>query len=165
MLVTQKITTFWTKKSRGMPFAKKRNETPRKLALPDDLQESEKHLIHEVFCYESKDFELYEKIDYFNPGLKYWSFSYAYEPDNVKVFFTYDYYKHGKPDRGSYKNSLFKILKGQIGVFWINGRFTSYSGQYYMQHCVNIAWVDYPDKNIFIALEPTYFVDKFAHLF
>jgi len=61
--------------------------------------------------------------------------------------------------------ALFRLAKGQVGSFWLNSRFSYSSGQYYRQHCINMAYVDDLDPNVLINTKPTRFADMLANIF
>ena len=147
-----------------MPFAKRRNNVPRMMKLP--FYKSDKcHAIHEAYAYESEDFNIRQDAAYCDISSKYWSFCYQSNSNEIQIFFTYDYRDHGRPNREVSKQPLFKLSIGQVGTLWINGRFTSHWGQYYMQHYINIANLQEIEPKAFICTKPTYFVNKLVHLF
>ena len=165
MIIVQRIETEWTKLSRGMPNAAKRNAVPRKMSIPLNDNINDGIYVHEIKISEKDDFDLHQETYYMDNAIKYWSLFFNNEAGFVKVQFKYSYWEHGKPDRGKFKKTLFKLRKNEIGVLHINGRFTSYSGQHYTQHFVNIANTTEVCENIFMNREPTYFVNKMADLF
>jgi len=164
MILIQHIETIWTKKSRGMPKAAQRNAVPRKLKIPSEVASCQ-IFVHQVFAREWKDFNLEQKTEIFRESNKYWTLIFLKSEEQVQVFFTYDHYKHGQPNRGTYRKSLFKLQLGETGALHINGRFSSYSGQNYKQHFVNIGNVYKLDSNWFLENESNYYVDQMAHLF
>jgi hypothetical protein len=165
MILVQHIKTIWTKKSRGMPGAAKRNAIPRKLEILNDKVASCKIFIHEVFAQEWEDFNLEQKTEVFTKSNKYWTLTFLDFKDEVQILFTYDYYEHGQPNRAAYQKPLLKLRLGETGSLHINGRFSSYSGQYYKQHFVNIGNVCQFNSNLFLENEPNHHVDKMVHLF
>lgn len=165
MIVIQRIESVWTKKSRGMPGSNKRNAIPRRLKLPDPHFCRKELFLHEVGASEHCDFKLVSKVECRENWNKYWSLKLVNENTSIRVQFAYEYYWHGMPNRGSYWRRLFTLKTGEYGSLQINGRFTSYSGQFYTQNFVNIGNVSKIDENLFVASEPTYLVDKMVYLF
>ncbi len=165
MIVVQHIETIWTKKSRGMPGAAKRNAVPRKLEVPKCDFGPDGILIHKVFAREDDDFNLEQKTEMLNESNKYWTLTFQPKDSAVQILFAYNYYEHGHPDRGTYRGTLFRLGPRKQGTLHINGRFSSYSGQYYKQHFVNIGNVDKFNPKLFLENKPDYFVDKMANLF
>lgn len=165
MIIIQRIETEWTKLSRGMPNAAKRNAVPRKMLIPLNDITNNGIYVHEVKISEKDDFKIQQKTFNIDNTEKYWSLIFNNETGFVKVQFKYNYPEHGKPDRGRFKKTLFKLRENEIGIFHINGRFASYSGQYYSQHFVNIANTAEILGNIFIENEAAYYANKMADLF
>ena len=165
MIITQRISTEWSNKSRGHPESVERNRVPRALKIPQpELNAS--HLVHEIVADEKSNFVLSEKIQTIDSLADYWTLTYEMLSDSVQVLFSYNYWEHGKPERISFRRPIFRLKKGHIGVFWINGRITNSEGaQYYKQHFVNIAFVEDYEPSLFISDPPTYLVDKLARLF
>ena len=164
MLVVQRIETLWTKESRGMPNAAKRNAVPRTLPLPRNDTNQGLYL-HEVKASERDNFKLHQSTELWTDISKYWSLEFLQQDTVIEVLFTYNYYRHGKPSRGAYRRPLFTLVDGQVGVLHINGRFAFYSGQYYVQNFVNVANVCAVESGIFINGVPDFFVDETRNLF
>ena len=132
MIITQRISTEWSNKSRGHPESVERNRVPRALKIPQpELNAS--HLVHEIVADEKSNFVLSEKIQTIDSLADYWTLTYETLSDSVQVLFNYNYWEHGKPERISFRRPIFRLKKGHIGVFWINGRITNSEGaQYYL---------------------------------
>ena len=165
MIIIQHIQTTWTKQSRGMPGAAIRNAVPRTLELPIVLGASQKIFIHKIVAHEQDNFRLQQKSEISEESDRYWSLSFPEDQDAVQVLFAYSYSQHGQPNRGTFRRPIFKLTAGQWGSMHINGRFTSYSGQWYRQHFVNIAHVDNPERNLFLSGKPDFYINKMVHLF
>lgn len=165
MTLIQHIETIWTKKSRGMPVAQKRNAVPRILEIPNSNTESTGLIIHKVIADEKNDFELNHELQSFNDRNKYWSFTFENENDLLLVYFAYTYFQHGQPKRDERRFKIFTLKLNDWGSFHINGRFTSYSGQHYRQHFVNIAHIDKFNHQIFLDTKPKIFINKMENLF
>lgn len=149
-----------------MPGAALRNCVPRKMAIPASSDEYGGLWVHEVRANEAEGFNIHESTHVIREENKYWSFSFlGGEGKDIQVLFTYDYFEHGQPNRGAYRRPIFKLGSGDVGILHINGRFTSYSGQWYKQNFVNIANVDTVEPGVFLVKKEKYFVDKMVHLF
>ncbi len=165
MIIIQHIETIWTKKSRGMPEAAKRNAVPRKMEVPVNVFNRDGLYIHKVTADESNNFILKPKLEILPGTSKYWTLNFVDMSSVYRVIFKYKYYSHGKPDRGNDKILLFNLKSGQTGTYHINGRLTSYSGQHYIQHFVNIGNMKTVDKGIFLDRKSDFFVDNKVDLF
>ena len=165
LIIVQRIETTWTKRSRGMPGAKARNSVPKAFNIPVFNSTTEGLFIHEIRADESHNFELHQQSWYETDLMKYWSLHFREESSLLRVFFTYDYYRHGQPKRNAHRQPIMKLDREAFACFCINGRFTSYSGQFYRQHFVNLAYVKSPTSNIFLSRRKTITVNKMADLF
>jgi len=165
MMIIQHIETIWTKKSRGMPEAGKRNAVSRKLEIPVNAKRFDGILIHKVTAREWEDFSLEQKTEIIKNDKRYWTLAFHRESDAVQVLFTYDYIRHGRPERKDHRTPLFKLALGEWSSFHINGRFTSYSGQYYTQHFLNVGNIAEFNPDLFVEIEPKVHVNKMDHLF
>ncbi len=165
MIVIQHIITLWSKKSRGMPDAEKRNAVPHKLLLPDAPQPLPHVFAHKVIAEEGNDFQLKQTTLFPEPAQQYWSFQFQQQADQLEIWFTYSRTEHGAPDRGSYSRLLFSLKQNQTGAFSINGRFSSYDDQYYASHSVNLGFVDRFQDNLFLTQTPEHSIDLRATLF
>ncbi|QDT27751.1 hypothetical protein Enr10x_30810 [Gimesia panareensis] len=165
MIIIQHITTLWTKKSRGMPEAEQRNAVPHRLLLPEAPRPLPPVIIHEVIAQEGNDFQLKQTTQFPVSEEQYWSFQFQQQSDQLEVLFTYSWTEHGAPDRGSYTRPLFSLKLSQTGAFSINGRFSSYDGQYYAAHSVNLGFVDRFHDNLFLTQAPEHSIDLRAQLF
>ena len=165
MLIIQHLETIWTKKSRGMPEAGIRNAVPRKLEIPVKATRVDGIFIHKVTAREWEDFSLEHKTEIIENDKRYWTLAFRRESDAVQVLFTYDYISHGQPERKDHRTPLFKLVLGEWGSFHINGRFASYSGQYYTQHFLNIGNIAEFKPDLFLESEPKVHINKMDHLF
>ncbi|MCA9020586.1 MAG: hypothetical protein KDA74_10615 [Planctomycetaceae bacterium] len=165
MIIIQHITTLWTKKSRGMPDAEKRNAVPHRLLLPVVPQQLPPVCVHQVSAQEVNDFQLKQTTQFPDQPEHYWSFQFQQQGDQLEVVFTYSRTEHGTPDRGSCTRPLFSLKLNQTGTFSINGRFSSYQGPYYQSHTVNLGFVDRFHDNLFLTQAPDHSIDLRAHLF
>ncbi len=164
MLVIQHIQTVWTKNSRGMPEATRRNSVPAVMSLPVRGGERADMLVHRVLATESRDFELAPTLETFSTHDKYWSFLCKDKDNALDVYFKYHYQTHGQPQRKDSDKPIFTLAPGELAVFRINGRFTSHNGQHYAQHVVNFAWVDAVSVDLFVKNAPVHVVDELAQL-
>lgn len=165
MIIIQHIKTIWTKKSRGMPGAGKRNAVPKKLLFPNKNNNEDSIFLHEIVAQEWNDFQLEEKTEEIKDRDRYWSFTLQQNEDQLQIYFYYNWAEHGAPDRGAYQRPQFNLKLGQTGSLHINGRFVSYDDQYYVSHFVNIANVDRFNRDLFVINEPNYLIDQMVRLF
>lgn len=164
MVVIQRIKTHWTKKSRGMPNAHKRNQVPKELVLPSDMGETDL-LIHEEYADEAREFQLELSLVEWSNDNQFREISFQADGQKIQVMYTYDYYLHGQPNRDEFRKTIFHLNKDEIGSFYINGRFSSYSGQRYTQVCINVANVGSVEKDLFIGAMRKCTVNKMVNLF
>ncbi len=170
MIIIQHIKTKWTKKSRGMPDSIKRNAIPRVMDIPYIYCSEDEFLIHEISSYEDDNFLLSDsttttKIYKNRKNNKYWTFSFEPKDDILSVFFRYTYFEHGSPSRHTSKEAICKLKINEWVSIHINGRFTSFSGQYYEQHFINIANTSSLDTVFFSYKSPIKHIDLMVHLF
>ncbi|QDU02069.1 hypothetical protein V6x_17570 [Gimesia chilikensis] len=165
MIIIQHITTLWTKKSRGMPAAEKRNAVPHRLLLPEAPRPPPPVFVHEVIAQEGNNFQLQQTTEFPASEEQYWSFQFQQQADQLEVLFTYSWTEHGAPDRGSYTRPLFSLKLSQTGAFAINGRFSSDGGQSYAAHSVNLGFVNRFHNNLFLTQAPAHSIDLRAQLF
>lgn len=165
MLIIQHIETHWTKASRGMPGAGKRNAVPKKLQIPAVVTDSNGMLIHHVTAREENNFVLEQKTEIVEHATRYWTVAFQKTHDTVQVLFTYNTILHGLPKRNACKRPLFKLAPGKWGSFHINGRFASYSGQMYIQHVLNIGHGTACNPDWFLQSDSDIHVNELGHLF
>ena len=165
LIIVQRIETTWTKRSRGMPEAKARNSVPKALNLPVLNSATKGLFIHEIHADESRNFELHQQSWHETDLMKYWSLNFREESSLLQVFFTYDYHEHGQPKRNAHRQPIMKLDREAFACFYINGRFAYYSGQFYRQHFVNLAYVKSQTSDIFLSGRETKTVNKMVDLF
>lgn len=164
MLIVQHIKTEWTKLSRGMPGAVRRNAVPRELLLPVGLLAGE-FLLHSVSADEHDRFQLRQQVEWGERACRYGSYRFSRAESGLAISFKYDYWYQGKPYRFALNRPLFTLHPGQRASLAINGRFASSCGQFYRQSWVNFAYVEQLDASVFLRREPDFFVDMRANLF
>lgn len=163
-LLVQHIVLQWTKRSRGMPNAARRNAVPTRYAVPTPTVPGTMH-VHEVRSAEWQDFRPEQSLASLDPVQKQGPFGFTVHDGELTVSYTYSGLTFGQPNRGRYRHRLFRLKTGETGRFLINGRFSSYSGQWYAQHVLNVAWLAAFDADVFLGGSPTYEVNKLVHLF
>jgi hypothetical protein len=164
MIIVQHIVTVWTKQSRGMPGSKTRASVPKALGFPLSSAPGDSILVHKVVFEEQDSFQAHEKAVAAESDNHYWSLWFERE-SSIRVRFDYCQLSHGLPVRKPTRQLIFDLAQGDLGSLCINGRFASYSGQWYMDHVVNIAHVDEPSPRLFLDSVPSRIVDKRAALF
>ncbi|MEH6461647.1 hypothetical protein [Chitinimonas sp. JJ19] len=167
MLIIQHIDTCWTKTTRGMPGAGLRNALPEVYRLPDVLSDvpSDGALIHRLQRNEWQQFQPHAHTETLPAPDRYWRFRIGQHNGEITLSFCYDPADHGLPFRYSRSRPIFRLARGQRGIFRINGRFASYSGQYYRQHTLHFAHLAALDTDCFVAHPPHQVHDELAHLF
>lgn len=150
---------------RGMPRAEKRKAIPQKLLLPDATHPLPPVLLHEVIACEWKDFQIQQSTKRLDQQLRYWSFQFQQQDEHLEIWFTYSRTEHGSPERGSHQRKIFNLKNNQTAAFHINGRFSSYTGQYYASHFVNLGFVKRFSDNLFLTKVPDHIVDLRAQLY
>jgi hypothetical protein len=164
MIVIQRIETSWTKISRGMPKAATRNAVPRVMEVPLTSPLKGELYVHAVKAKEQDNFALSEEV-FVSDELEYRDLAFVKREDYIEVLFTYNYYSHGKPNRGGRRRTLFNLREEEMGAFHINGRITTYSGQSYVQHSIHIGNYASFEEDAFTGREPTVVVDRLVNLF
>ena len=164
MILIQHIETIWTKRSRGMPGAAKRNAVPRVLVVAATDASTDAIFLHKVACKEGNGFAPEQQTEVIDSPKQYWSLAFDDENGFLVGSFTYDLHKHGQPSRHHSRTRIFKLREGEYGALHINGRHTYYSGQFYTQHVVNVAFLNAFDSEVFLK-EPDMCVNLMANLF
>ena len=165
-LVLQAIQVTWTKASRGMPQAARRNQVPQTLELPESSGSGPLWL-HQVQARESRNFALEPESRLLDRIPVNWEHGIVFKPDDEKlqVSFRYSQSQHGLPRRAPERLPLFHLSPGQTAQFAINGRFVSERGQFYRSLTLNLAWRRPFDTGLFLNRKPDRRVDYCAHLF
>lgn len=148
-----------------MPGARKRNDVPRILEIPETGEKPAEILPHKVIADEKNDFQLDHEIGTLNDPKKYWSFVFEKEMDILHVYFAYKYSQHGQPKRDEHRRKIFSLETNEWGRFHINGRFSSYRGQHYRQHFVNIGYFEKCNPIIFVNSKPKIQINEMDDLF
>lgn len=171
ILIIQHIHIIWTKDSRGMPGAAKRNAVPKALQLPA-TQALQPVIVHEVNAHEFNKFELSEKISQCQQLKKHWCLKFETKHDetasgsnpSVQIRMDYNVQSTGLPSRGAYIRELFELAPSQSAVFQINGRF-SWDETWYEQHQINVAFLHKFNERIFLEKTPDFVVNQLEDLF
>lgn len=111
MIIIQHIEIIWTKASRGMPGAGKRNAVPGKLEVPVTACHSDGMLIHKVSAREQDGFALEQTTERVRDSGKYWTVSFRRENGAVMVLFTYDAFMLPAPFQALFNTSRPKTIK------------------------------------------------------
>ncbi|QDT64743.1 hypothetical protein [Calycomorphotria hydatis] len=159
MLIVQRITTKWTKASRGGDGASVRNATPVALRLPPLDGAAPNYLLHDIRFLEWKNYECHSDV-YASEAQTH----VRIEPlfihatyELVTTRFVWSWHHCGAPERDSY--DMFQLTVGQWGRFTCNGRFgaESSSGREWRYHktVFNVALTEQFDDNLFIQTTPT----------
>ena len=165
MIVVQHIQVHWTKASRGMPGAGRRNAVPLVCPLPEAPM-GKGLWVQEITAHESDEFRRRHHAPATGTASRYHGLNFTPVQDRLQVFFHYDKDLHGLPHRGPQKPlQLFDLSPGQIGTFHINGRFVSTRGQFYRSHTFNITHGTTIPQDAFTGNTPHRVADWRADLF
>lgn len=168
MLVVQRITTEWTKISRGGDGATKRNVTPIAMELPPLAGVSSNYLLHNIRYHEWKDFAYQADVVELDASthIRIEPVFLQFTENVVEVRFVWSWHHCGAPERDSH--DLFRLSLGQWGRFTCNGRFGAQTlcGSEWRYHktVFNIAVIDEFDENLFIATSPNAEGSRLAQL-
>lgn len=158
MLIVQRITTEWTKASRGGDSATKRNATPNAMQLPPLAGASSGYLLHDIRYLEWEHFECHADVveSDFQTHIRIEPVFLHVTREHVTARFVWSWHHCGAPERDSH--DLFHLSLGQWGRFTCNGRFgaESSSGREWGYHktVFNVALTELFDKNLFIETTP-----------
>lgn len=168
MLIVQRITTEWTKASRGGQGAAQRNATSDALRLPPLAGSTPHYLLHDIRFLEWEDYEcLSDVIE--SDGQTHIRIEPLFihvTKKHVATRFLWSWRHCGAPERDSH--DLFQLSVGQWGRFTCNGRFgaESSSGREWGYHktVFNIALADQFDESLFVQTHPDADVSRLAVL-
>lgn len=151
MIVIQRITTFWTKKSRGGKGAIARNAVPEALTLPSFAASAEL-VVHKVVFDESNAFRRKAEIQKL-------TMANDWELNPVRLRLLGDQIQvrcmfGGAPER--WPRQAFVLSYGQWGRLAYNRRFAdSYDGSWrYEKEVFNVAFADQVRRRQFFDTEP-----------
>ena len=168
MILVQRITTEWTKASRGGRGAAVRNSFPEAFPLPPFDSTIGTFIVHSVRFREWDNYECREDLNGYNSATDahiepIWIYHHG---DHLVVRFVWDWMQCGAPERDSHE--IFHVAQGKWGRFSCNGRFgpTSSSGcvWHYHKTVFNIAFIDSHDANLFVSSKPQSVQDRLAML-
>jgi hypothetical protein len=168
MILIQRITTEWTKASRGGRGATVRNSFPEAFPVPPFDATISPFVVHTVRFREWENFERHEDLNGFGSATDA-----HIEPiriynhnDHLVVRFVWDWMQCGAPERESHE--IFQLVPGKWARFVCNGRFgpTSSSGcvWHYHKTVFNIAFNQSPDADLFVATMPQSVQNRLAKL-
>ena len=158
MLIVQRITTEWTKDSRGGEGAIARNTTPDAMELPPLAGRWPSYLLHDVRFLEWERFDCLSTVTEadMQSHMRIEPLFLHVTPDHVAVSFVWSWQHCGAPERDSH--SLFQLSVGQWGQFSCNGRFGAESamGREWSYHktVFNIAHVATFNDKLFVESTP-----------
>lgn len=163
-VVVQHIRVLWTKRSRGAPFSIIRNAVPRALLVTPIQAEYvyQTHSFHEgdrAFVQGAHGREESETV----PRRERFLVLGHEEDGELVVGLGWDISAGAPPRRGNHK--AIRISVGESARLTINGRHTSYSGQYYSQDTFNVALVSMIHEDVFTATGPDYVYSLEVDLF
>lgn len=158
MLIVQRITTEWTKTSRGGDGAARRNATPAAVTLPPISDADADYLFHDNRFLEWERFQQYSRLteSSIQPHIRVEPLFLHVSSNSVATRFVWSWHHCGAPERESH--DLFQLSLGEWGQFSCNGRFgaESSSGREWGYHktVFNIAFVPQFTDDLFIQSKP-----------
>jgi len=173
IVIIQRISTTWTKQSRGSPGAIKRNATPEALKLPlEELpREGCSFIEHGSSFHERSGFEdprpsiVFENFSLERP-MRLGGVLLQREAGRVRVSWDYDSADVGMPLRQQKKNDVFELALNQWGRVTYNGRFNG-EGEiwWYRKTVLNVGLFEKATASVFVGSVPDVIVDKTASLY
>lgn len=158
MLVVQRITTRWTKSSRGGDAAARHNATPLGMQLPPLPGATPGYLFHDVRFQEWDDFACHASVveSAARNDVRIEPLFLHVTRTRVTARFVWSRRHCGAPERDSH--DLFRLELGQWGRFVCNGRFgaDSFAGCAWTYHrtVFNVALIEDLDRDMFIDSTP-----------
>lgn len=158
MIVVQRITTEWTKDSRGGEGALKRNATPDAVELPLIAYPTAQYILHDVRYLESKGFVPDATVteSSCSQSIRAEPLILSVSKRQISVRFVWSWHHCGAPERDSH--DLFRLDAGQWGRFTCNGRFgaESTAGREwgYRKTVLNVALLETYDTHVFTETTP-----------
>lgn len=168
MILIQRITTEWTKASRGGRGAIVRNSFPEAFPVPPFDTTIGPFVVHTVRFREWESFERHEDLNGFtSPTDAHIEPIRIYQhDDHIVVRFLWNWMQCGAPERDSHE--IFQLVPGKWARFTCNGRFgpTSSSGcvWHYHKTVFNIAFNNSPDTDLFVVTKPQSVQNRLATL-
>ena len=159
MLIVQRITTDWTKASRGGDAASIRNSVPEAFALPTIPDCDCDYIFHEIHARENEGFTCRDTLieSRLSGHLHIGPFFIHIAHDHISTRFVWSWHECGAPERPS--QTLFKLNEGQWGQFKCNGRFGAQSttGREwgYRKSVFNVAFLRSFNSEVFVNSDPT----------
>ena len=158
MLIVQRITTEWTKASRGGDDAAVRNATPDALRLPPIANAAPDYLLHDIRFLEWENYECHSDVieSDAQTHIRIEPLFIHATKELVTTRFVWSWHHCGAPERDSH--DLFQLSAGQWGRFTCNGRFgaESSSGREWGYHntVFNVALTESFNEHLFIETTP-----------
>jgi hypothetical protein len=158
MLQIQRITTKWTKLSRGGDGAVRRNATPDGLPIPPISDSSADYILHDNRFLEWEEFDHNSTLTVLNiePHILLEPLILHITSDYVATRFIWSWNHCGAPERDSHDS--FQLSLGQWGRFTCNGRFGHESsfGREWIYHktVFNVAFVRDFRSDLFLQSIP-----------
>lgn len=157
MILVQRITTEWTKASRGGHGATVRNSFSEAFPILPFVVTTNAFVVHTIRFCEWDNFERRENLTAFDSATNAQIEPIRIYPrdDYLVVQFIWDWMHCGAPERDSHE--IFHVPHGKWARFSCNGRFgpTFSSGVWHYHKTVfNIAFIDSHDANLFVNSRP-----------
>ena len=163
MLWVQQVDILYTKASRGAPAATTRNQLPR--AFPMQVSAGQLYGFEYYKLLEWSDFipTLEKREGASSPPNREGDLVIEAAADSVQLGLRWNQ-AIGQPRRRDKVNAL-TLAKGQMARLIINGRYTSYSGQFYTEATYNVVFGDRLEPDVFLASPQPTVLDMRADLF
>jgi hypothetical protein len=174
LIIIQRISINWSKKSRGGSLASERNAVPEALAIPvENLKKPIDGLIeHDVSYYERHGFSMPWRSELTQESAGRLRLGcLVIEPigSGLQVTFEYDSGCAGMPPRhaplGGIPSTRMQLQPGQWGRMLYNGRFThGESDWWYEKWVFNIGLFEKLEEDVFVAKQPAQVISQMAML-
>jgi hypothetical protein len=163
MLWVQQVDILYTKASRGAPAATTRNQLPR--AFPMQLSAGQFYGFQYYKLLEWSDFvpTLEKRESASSPPNREGDLVIEAAGDSVQLGLRWNQ-AIGQPRRRDRLSAL-TLTKGQMARLIINGRYTSYSGQFYTEATYSVAFDDVLKPDVFLTSPQPVVLDMRADLF
>jgi hypothetical protein len=168
-VVVQRITTWWTKRTRGAAGRENRARLPVAYALPDSVLVSRAaSACHSVERGESSGYLRERQTVSFDAqptarlGGATGAVRLARRPDGLAVAFDGNAFDTGRPSRAAVKPTL--LLPGQVATIRFNGRFVGHEDPWYEDKLVHVAFGVALTRDLFVEARPAFVIDARADL-
>jgi hypothetical protein len=162
-VVVQRITTIWTKRTRGAAGREHRARLPQAYPLPDSVMVARlpcaSHLVYraEASAYREQSSVGFDSQPRARIGIGPSAVELAYRGDGLQLAFRGDVADTGRPVRAPLPPRL--LLRGDVASVRFNGRFTGHEDAWYEEKIVHIAFDVTPRRDLFLSASVAHVID------